>query len=95
LTGLSITPIVAGTYRILFDARFSNSTSAQWYWAIYINGVQNASSVRSIGQAVTGNTGVFTQCIASWTTGPIAVYWYTTGGTLNCYNGGLGLVRIA
>ena len=98
LSTLTLTPSQSGTYRVVFDGMFGLSSllGATVKWCIFVNGVQNTPSLRGTTTGITGgNISAFTQCIITYVSGNVAVYWSTTGGTLTCSTGALQILRIS
>jgi hypothetical protein len=61
---IGVTPTVAGTYDVMFEASCEQSEVLQVVWSIYVNGVQRLTSVRSAA---------LIRDIISWTNGSIEV----------------------
>lgn len=101
LTGMSITPSLAGTYLVMFSTWLTQSTGNDIVtMSIYVNGVQNSGSIRSaipfVGalSAVTQDMPLATQAIVTYTTGTIQIDWHVNAGTGTAHNGTLDIMRL-
>lgn len=95
VTNMSITPTVAGTYEVTFEAQCSVTAAATCTYSIYNNGTQRANTVRA---PVLGAAGIFTiviKDIFAWSTGAVAVDFNTTAGTVSTAGRSLTMVKIA
>lgn len=102
LTGMTATPI-AGTYFVMFSGVLQNNTAGDTITvSFYINGVQDATSVRSMapfdGGALAAGQG---SCVGAVQgvysvngSQAIAVHWHTSGGTATSFTRSMTLLKI-
>lgn len=104
LTGMSVTPPLAGTYLVLFSADVTSPTAgAAISFSIYVNAAQIGASLAKIipfsgGTLTTGNARANVDCmsIQTITAGEvIEIEWSTSAGTMTCNNRRLIVVRLS
>lgn len=92
LTTMTITPTIAGNYMVCFESSItSNAAGAAITYSVYVNGTQQAATVKKMSPLDGGTLSVGSaRADASlrkkiaWTTGTIEIRWSTSGGTATC-----------
>lgn len=82
LDTMTITPTVVGTYLVLFNGCYVQTVlTGNVSWAVYVNGVQTADSLMTASPPVADSITMVTHAVVAWTTGAIAIFWSSSGGT--------------
>ena len=95
ITPMTITPSVAGTYEVTFEAQCSVSAAATCTYSIYNNGTQRTNTIRAPILAAAGIFTIVIKDVFAWSSGAVAVNYNTTAGTLSTRSGGLTMLKIA
>lgn len=101
LTGMTITPI-SGTYLVMFSTWLTASAASNVHtMSIYVNGVQNAGSIRaaipfsSASLAATQDIPLSTNAIVTVNgSQAIDIRWRTSAGTATAHNGTLDILKV-
>jgi hypothetical protein len=92
MSGMTLTPVVPGTYFLIFDGFFSQSGVVDIGIRMMADGVMVAGSERVGGDS--SDNMLLSTGVVTWTSGYIILQWKVASGTLTCNYRSFRAIRI-